>query len=212
MNRSLILRLGWVGFGLLVILWLAVEIPKLDIGTLFAVVVLGGCVLGILVAKFILPRVGDAVGAFIYWSGEIAGPESSSKAAAKLAQGDYTGAIAEYEKILVSNPGDTLAISEIAKLHAEKLNDPQRAMAFLETQISSRSWSEEDGAFLLFRLADVHEEALHDFDGALEVLGRVISRFPNTRHSANAHHRLHEIHQARSQALSHQRPSSKADA
>jgi len=212
MNRSLILRLGWVGLGLLVILWLAVEIPKLEIGTLFAVVLVGGCLLGVLAVRFILPRIGDAVGAFFYSSGEIAGPESSSKAAARMAQGDFTGAIAEFETMLASNPGDTLAISEIAKLLAEKLDDPQKAAAFLETQISSRSWSEEDGAFLLFRLADVHEQALHDFDGALEVLGRVISQFPNTRHSANAHHRVHEIQQARSQPMNHQRPSSKGDA
>lgn len=212
MNRSLILRLGWVGLGLLAILWLAVKIPKLEIGTLFAVVLVGGCVLGLLAVKFILPRIGDAVGAFFYSSGEIAGPESSSKAAAKMAQGDFTGAIAEYEKMLASNPGDTLAISEIAKLHAEKLDDPRRAAAFLEAQISCRSWNEEDGAFLLFRLADVHEKALHDFDGALEVLARVISQFPNTRHSANAHHRVHEIQQAQFKALSHQGPSNKGDA
>ena len=204
--------MSWVGLGLLVILWLGMKIPKLEIGTLFAVVLVGGCVLGLLAVKFLLPRIGDAVGAFFYSSGEIAGPESSSKAAAKLAQGDYSGAIAEYGNMLASNPGDILAISEIAKLQAEKLDDPHGAVAFLETQISSRAWNEEDGAFLLFRLVDVHEQALHDFDGALEILGRVISQFPNTRHSANAKHRVHEIHQAQFKALSHQRPPSKGDA
>lgn len=217
MNRSFILRLGWIGLGLLVFFWLALEIRLLEIGTQFAVVLVGGCVLGILAVKFILPRIGDAVGTFIYSSGERAGPESSPKEAARLAQGDlaqgdYGGAIIEYERMLVDNPEDTLAISEIAKLWAERLHDPQRAIAFLETQIESRVWGQEDGAFLLFRLADIHLEALGDFGGALAVLEKVTSQFPNTRHSANAHHRVNEIHQAQFKALRHQHPTNASDA
>jgi len=213
MNRSLILRLGWVGFGLLVILCWPSSTSEAEIGTPLPWSVLGGGVLGILVAKFILPRVGDAVGAFIYSSGEIVRDRSHRqrppRSWPKVTTPVPSPSMKKYSSAI---PGTLLAILVDREAPCGKLNDPQRAMAFLETQISSRSWSEDDGAFLLFRLADVHEEALHDFDGALEVLDGVISRFPNTRHSANAHHRLHGIHQARSQALSHQRPSSKADA
>lgn len=212
MKRSLFLRLVWAWLGLLGLLWLALEIPKLDIGTLFVVVVVGGCVLGILAVKFILPRIGDAVGTFVYSSGGGVEPDESSKAAAKVAQGDYKGAIVEYEKLLASNAEDTLAISEIAKLQAEKLNEPRSALVFLEAQIASRSWSQDNEAFLLDRLADIHLETLNNIEGALEVLEKIIAQFPNTRHSANAHHRVNEIHKAQFKALNQQRHPHVGDA
>lgn len=212
MNRSFLLRLACVGLVLLGVLWLAQVLTQLDIGTLFVVVVVGGCVVGILAVKFILPRVADAVTAFLYSSGGVAGPEKSTQASAKIAQGDYAGAVVEYERLLAINPEDTLAIWEIARLRAEKLAEPKLAVSFLETQITNRTWSQDKGAYLLFRLAELHQDTLNDFDGALAVLERVMAQFPNTCHSANAHHRVNEIHQAQFKALTHQRQPEVKDA
>jgi tetratricopeptide (TPR) repeat protein len=135
-------------------------------------------------------------------------PDEGMRAAAKLAQGDYEGAIAEHEKNLEANPEQTHPAVEIARICTSKLQDPHRALSVLLQHLASREWPEDDAAFLRFRIADVHLEPLHDFDGARRQLEQVIADFPNTRHSANAQHRLHEIEQEEYKFIMEQRRKS----
>jgi len=164
----------------------------MDIPTLFAVVLLGGLVIAILATKVILPWVGDWVATFFYSSGDRITSSPELRAASKVAQGDYSGAIAEHENTLAANPKDVMAVSEIAKLRAEKLDQPEEAIRFLTEAVEQGGWSAEDDAFLRFRLIDLllvqgrQEEATGR-------LNEVAEKHAGTRHAANAHHRLNEL-------------------
>lgn len=196
MNVSLMTRLAVLGGILLAVFAFFRVAPKMDVPTLFAVVMLGGVVIAMLLAKLILPWIGDAVGGFFYSSGEKVDNSQSLRAAARLAQGDYAGAIAEYEKMLAANPGDSFAVSEIAKVRAERLHEPDKALQFLREKRAGGGWSDEDDAFLRFREVDVLAGAKGDHAAAEEALNEIMVRHANTRHAANAHHRLHEVRAA----------------
>jgi tetratricopeptide (TPR) repeat protein len=150
---------------------------------------------GIFTVMVLLPKLGDAVGTVMYSSGEEVTADERMKAAAKMAQGDYEGAIAEYKKMAQEKPDDPFPISEIAKIHADKLEDPGAALTFLQGHLEAREWTEEHAAFLMFRIADIHLQQ-REYDAAKDILEQVVGNFPGTRHSANAKHKINEIEQA----------------
>lgn len=147
---------------------------------------------GILFVTVLLPKFGDAVGTVMFSSGEEITSQEGMKAAAKIANGDYLGAIAEYEIMMKDKPDDSFPISEIAKIHAEKLEDPATALAFLHEHLESKDWSEENASFLMFRMVDLLLDD-HQFDSAKDILEQVMSNFPGTRYSANAKHKINEV-------------------
>jgi outer membrane protein assembly factor BamD (BamD/ComL family) len=61
------------------------------------------------------------------------------------------------------------------------------------TRGSLRDRLPEDAALLCSRLADVYSTYQHDITKARALLMQVIETMPNTRHAANATHRLQEI-------------------
>ena len=75
----------------------------------------------------------------------------------------------------------------------------------LTNHLQSREWSVDDGAFLLFRVVEVQTNHLHDFTAARSTLERVIASYPNTRHSANAHHKITELEQVEFKFIQEQR-------
>lgn len=149
---------------------------------------------GILFVTVVLPRIGDAVGTVMYSSGEEVEPDENMKAAAKVAAGDYEGAISEYKKIMASKPDDIHPVSEIAKLLAEKLHQPDQALVFLQGTLESKSWEEDHAAFLMFRMVDIYTQQ-KAFEAAKDILEQVAGNFPGTRHSANARHKIGELEQ-----------------
>src|SRR3954469_56853 len=70
---------------------------------------------GFFLVLVVLPRFGDVVSTAMTSSGEEVKLEGASKATGLIAQGDYEGAIEEYEKVLQEKPDDAFAVSEIAK-------------------------------------------------------------------------------------------------
>lgn len=206
MKTALLIRFCVIGLIVAGIVYLAIKLPSMDVGSQFALTVIGGTILGILAVKYLVPRIGDAVGNFFYSPGEAAVSDESSEAAAKLAQGDYQGAIAAYQAILDETPDDTHSINEIAKIRMQHLGDPLGALTYLQEQLEGRDWVEDDAAFLMFRIAELHQEPLHDYAAAEEVLQQVIAEFPHSRHSSNAHHRIHEVQHAQYKARSQPRP------
>jgi tetratricopeptide (TPR) repeat protein len=207
MNTHTLIKICLAALVALILLWVKLnwktwenekEVYKLLSILLLAVVG------GIFFVMVILPKLGDAVGTMMYSSGEEVTSDEGMKAAAKMAAGDFPGAIEEYEEMMKLKPEDPFPVSEIAKIHAEKLQDPGRALAFLQDHLQSREWSPENAAFLMFRMVDLHL-GRHDFDSAKEILGQVVGSFPGTRHSANAKHRINEIEQAQFKEMQAQR-------
>lgn len=155
---------------------------------------------GIYTVMVILPKFGDAVGEVMYSSGEEVVADEKMKAAAKMAQGDYEGAIHEYKKMAEDKPDDPFPIAEIAKIQADKLEEPGAAVTFLQGNLEAREWTEENAAFLMFRIADIHVKQ-RDFEAAKDILEQVVGNFPGTRHSANAKHKINELEQAQFKEL-----------
>lgn len=166
---------------------------------------------GIFVVMVVLPKLGDAVGTVMYSSGEEVTADEKMKAAAKMAQGDYEGAIAEYGKMFHEKPDDPFPLSEIAKIHADKLENPAAAVTFLQGHLEAREWTEEHAAFIMFRIADIHMKQ-GEFEAAKDILEQVVGNFPGTRHSANAKHRINEIEQAQFKDLQAKRAQGGATA
>jgi tetratricopeptide (TPR) repeat protein len=152
-------------------------------------------VIGFFVVLFVLPTLGDKIGAFFYSAPEKIEPDAFSKASSKIAQGDYEGAVAAYAKIAVDEPENRFPGVEIAKLQQDNLGDVDAAIATLEGAIEGKGWEIDDAAFLIFRLEDIYLKEKGDVERSKELLELVIERFPETRHSANAHHRLNEMNQ-----------------
>lgn len=159
---------------------------------------------GFFVVLVLLPRFGDAVGTAMLSSGEVVSGDGGRKVAALLAQGDYEGAIGEYEQMVKDQPDDPHPISEMAKICAEKLKDPVRAIHLLGQHLESHEWTEDNAAFLMFRMVDIHLQE-HEYDEAKDILEHIAGNLPGTRHSANARHKIEEVEQTQYQILQRQR-------
>ena len=66
-------------------------------------------------------------------------------------------------------------------------------MQTLDQALARGNWRENDEAFFIFRKIDIFENHLQQKEQALACLQDVIERFPQTRHSANAMHKLREL-------------------
>lgn len=205
MNTALVIRICIVALVLLVVALLWNFVKDASDGMKLVFVVVMGLTGGLLAVKYVIPWFGDLMGEAVFSSGEQVEQDHMTKAAARIAQGDYKGAIEHYEKMLEDKPDDPFPVAEIAKVHAERLHDPQSALQALEEHLQSKDWPVDDAAFIMFRIADVHLTHRHDLDAARDMLEQIIGNFPSTRHSANAHHRMSEVDQQQYKLLAEQR-------
>jgi tetratricopeptide (TPR) repeat protein len=139
-----------------------------------------------------LTQIGDAIGNFFFNPNEAIEPNPHSGALAAVARGDYRRAITEYERVLANEPGDTLALSEIARIYCENLHEPEQAVVLLRSALG-RDWKPNDTAFLSMRLAEIFSDHQHDLLQARDVLMRLIESLPGTRFAISAQRRLQEI-------------------
>jgi tetratricopeptide (TPR) repeat protein len=193
----LFLGLAWLTFVLFSEARVVNRQPDVDaskVVLLFGSVVLVGGLTGVLFVLMVMPSIGDAVGNFFFQPNQQATRDPHADAQAALARGDYAEAIEQYRNVLASDPSDTLAYSEIAKISCEHLADPAIAAQTLE-QALKQEWSPDDAAFLSNRLADIYWEHQRDARNARMMLLQIIESLPNTRHAANAQHRLSVIDQ-----------------
>ncbi len=160
---------------------------------LFATII-AGIFAGFLAVCYILPALSHKASQSMY-------ADSNSKvekdllhdARAFVAQGDYQNAVVEYRKALIKDPSDRLAWTDMAKLYAEKLDQPQLAAASLQEAFDEHEWQEEDGAFLLFRTSEWQLDDCNDQEAGAATLAKVIEAYPQTRHSANAMQQLRQL-------------------
>ena len=152
-------------------------------------------VMGVIVALWLAPMIGNRVGGFFYNPSEEVEKNPHSAAMALVAQGDYEGAIEAYKAVLDKNPADLHAVSEIVHLYCDRLHEPGPAAGFLEQTLQLEQ-PVEKAAFLASRLADVCWTHQRDGLRAKAILLKVAEMLPETTHAANAMHRIREIEHA----------------
>lgn len=153
---------------------------------------LGAGVVGIFFVVFILPFFAQRVTHAVYDSAEMVDKDVMRGARSLLAQGDYHGAIAAFQEAAQADPLNRLPWVEIAKIYKDNLEDPAAAIGTIRHALESQAWEVNDAAYFLFRLAELYDEVEGDRASAVAIMNQVIEQFPETRHSANAGHKLHE--------------------
>jgi len=161
----------------------------------FGGVVLVGGIAAVLIVTMVLPAVGDAIGNLFFSPNEKIEKAPHADAMSALARGEYEEAVQAYLHAFEKDPHDTLALSEMAKIECEHLENPTAAADVLE-QALQREWTPEDAAFLTSRLVDVYWKYQHNVRDSRSLLMQIIESMPGTKHAANAQHKLQEIERA----------------
>ncbi|MCF7731115.1 MAG: tetratricopeptide repeat protein [Akkermansiaceae bacterium] len=148
--------------------------------------------LGVLFVALVLPAIAHKLTHAIYDSGEMVERDPMHDAHSLLAQGNYTGAIEAFKEAAKTDPLNRLPWVEIAKIQRLQLKDPDTAITTLRAALEGQEWQMSDAAFLLFRLAELYDEDRTDRSTAAAIMMQIMEEFPETRHSANARHKMHE--------------------
>ncbi len=147
---------------------------------------------GVLIVLTILPSLAHKFTHAIYDSGEVIERDPMHDAHSLLAQGKYPEAVEAFKSAAKHDPFNRLPWVEIAKIQRVHLHDPDAAITTLRTALEGQEWPMNDAAFLIFRLAEIYDEDRGDRPTAAALMQQVMDEFPETRHSANARHKLHE--------------------
>jgi len=146
-----------------------------------------------LVITYILPSFVDSMSEEMYGSTAVVEDDPMHDARTAFAQGEYPEAIRIYRSVWNDNKDDRFPIVEIAKIQRDNLKSPAVAVETLREALESKEWRENDAAFFMFRIADIYENDMNHHEGCVSILQQVISDLPDTRHSANATHKLREL-------------------
>ena len=198
MKKEIIL--GIIGIPIAIMTYRAYTVvdPNAAVGTSimlrFGATVLAGVYVGLLAVFYLLPIFSNKVTDMVFSDNGIAAePDSLSKARGLVAMGEYEEAIKEYNNALEHEPDNRLAWTDIAKIYADKLEQPGMAIATYRTAFNDHEWEEDDAAFFLFRISEWQIDDLDDRFTAIETLQEIIAKFPGTRHSANATNQLRQL-------------------
>ncbi len=159
---------------------------------LFLAMIAIGIGMGVVFAGTILPAFGEQVGHFFFTPNQQIEKGPHADALSLLNQGEYEGAVIAYRRAVDKNPLDTHAISEVARLLCERLGRPEDAAEYLASHLEGDRPMDEV-AFIAERLVDCYWNFLQDEERALPVLHQLAEKMPDTKHSANANHRIREI-------------------
>lgn len=160
----------------------------------FGSTVLAGVYAGFLAVAYVLPIFTNKVTDMIFSDNGLAPePDGLSSARGLVAQGEYDAAIVEYSKAIEKDPENRLAWTDTAKIYADKLGQPEQAVATYRSACDNVEWSADDASFFLFRISELQFAELDDKDAGIATLEEVRLKFPETRHSANATNQLRQI-------------------
>lgn len=154
---------------------------------------LAGVYLGGLFIMYVLPAITDKATHMVYDSGEKVETDPLHDARAAYARGDYQDAIAVYLSVTNDDPYNRLPWVEIAKIQHDNLEDPDAAIQTLRNALESHEWPVNDAAYFMGRLSEIYIEDKDDRETGVSILHQMIETFPETRHSANATHKLREM-------------------
>jgi tetratricopeptide (TPR) repeat protein len=153
---------------------------------------LGAGLVGIFFVVHALPFFAQRLTHAVFDSAEMVEKDPMHDARSLIAQGDYEGAIEALKLAATAEPLNRLPWMEISKIQRNNLEDPAGAIQTIRHALESQAWEVNDAAFFMFRLAELYDEAQGDRASAISIMNQVIEQFPETRHSANASHKLHE--------------------
>jgi hypothetical protein len=173
---------------------------------LFGGVTVLALIIGTITALSLLPALGESLANLFYGPNVEIEKDPHSEAVAKCAQGDFEGAIDAYMDIFENNHSDVMALSEVIHIYCDRLHDYNQAAKVLEEALQEE-YPLEDSAFLCNRLVDVYWLYQHDARKARQLLIQVAENMPNTKHAANAQHRLQQIDHMLELGQVPQRPS-----
>ncbi len=152
---------------------------------------LGAGLVGIMFVTLVLPMLAHRVAHLVYDSGEMLEKDVMHDARSLVAQGEYEKAIEAFRVAAAVEPLNRLPWVEIARIQRSHLEDPGAAIQTLRQALEGQEWQINDASYFLFRLAELYDEDHHDRVTAAAIMHQVIAEFPETRHSANARHKLH---------------------
>jgi len=153
---------------------------------------MGAGLVGIVFVTRVLPSIAHYFAHAVYDSGELLEKDVMHDARSLVAQGNYEQAIEAFKTAATNDPLNRLPWVEIARIQRNNLQDPEAAILTLRTALEGQEWQVSDAAYLLFRLAELYDDDRQDRTSAAAIMQQEIDEFPETRHSANARHRLHE--------------------
>lgn len=148
--------------------------------------------IGVVFVVYLLPGIAHRFTHAVYDSGEMVEDDPMHDARALVAQGDYPGAIEAFKHAFKQDSTNRLPWVEIIKIQRENLEDSDAAIATVRDALENYAWDQRDAAYFLFRLSELYDEDKDDRMSAANILQQVVDQFPETRHSANARHKLHE--------------------
>lgn len=154
---------------------------------------LAGVYLGVLFVLYILPAITDKATHAVLDSNELVETDPLHDARAAYARGDYEEAMKVYRSVTDSDPYNRLPWVEIAKIQHDNLENPEASLQTLRTALESHEWPVNDAAFFMGRIAEIYIEDMQDTTSGITILNQMIETFPETRHSANATHKLREL-------------------
>ncbi len=147
---------------------------------------------GIFFVFQVLPAIAHRFTHAIYDSAEMVESDPMHDARSLFAQGNYEEAIDAFKQAAEADPMNRFPWVEIAKIQRDNLKEPQAAVATLREAIEAHEWEVNDAAYFMFRLAELYDEDLENREYAAQILEQVCEEFPETRHAANARHKLHD--------------------
>lgn len=154
---------------------------------------LGGFYVGILFVLYILPAITEKATSAVLDSNELVERDPLHDARAAFARGDYEEAMEVYRSVTDADPYNRLPWVEISKIQHDQLEDPAAALNTLQSALESHEWPVNDAAFFMGRIAEIYLVDLEDRESSITILRQMIELFPETRHSANATHKLREM-------------------
>jgi len=160
------------------------------------VLMLAGLYAGIMFVLYVLPTITEKATTAVLDSGELVETDPLHDARAAYARGDYEVAIEVYRNFTTEDPYNRLPWVEVAKIQHDNLEDPEAAAGTLREALESREWPINDAAYFMGRLSEIYLNDLDGQEACITILNQMIELFPETRHSANASHKLNEIARA----------------
>jgi tetratricopeptide (TPR) repeat protein len=137
-------------------------------------------------------QISEPFASFLLQSGEkISKPKYYSKARALLTQNKIEEAIKLYEKILNEDKFDITAYCELADIYHEKLKDYSAALNCYK-KIEQYARENTDIIFAINRKADIYL-LNKDYSKAVEELGEIIKKSPETKDSKRAEERIKNL-------------------